>query len=118
MVALGFCRDSYTDSYTDSYPDPLTRDVNTLLLGFFAGIILPNSWSLRRMKVSSDLQRIPSRSPQGGPGRCRGGSGEALAIAQAAWILILTLLKLRSWSTLATNYYNVSASLLILNNSN
>ena len=28
VVALGFCRDSYTDSYTDSYKDSYT-DSNT-----------------------------------------------------------------------------------------
>ena len=42
VVALGFCRDSYTDSYTDSYKDVYTDsylDSSTLLLGFFAGII-------------------------------------------------------------------------------
>ena len=47
VVALGFCRDSYTDSYTDSYkdsytdsyPDSQTELKKTLLLGFFAGII-------------------------------------------------------------------------------
>ena len=35
------------------------------------------------------------------PVRIRGGSGEAAATAQAAWILLLTLLKPSFWSTFA-----------------
>ncbi len=65
------------------------------------------------MKVSSRVQKSPARSPQGGRGRCRGETGEAPGIAQAAWILLLTLLKPRVWSTLGRNSSDVFAILLI-----
>ena len=58
MVACGA-------SSRESFPDPLTRDLNTLLLGFFAGIMcfLPNS--LEQDKVSTGLKRCLSRESTG-----------------------------------------------------
>ena len=79
MVALGFCRDSYTDSYTDSYkdsyPDSYTdshTELKNIAVRFLCWDNYLTAWNkIRFLQGSKDS--CPERA-QGGHGESRGAS--------------------------------------------